>query len=743
MNFQFMASINKVAWACCIFILSLFSQNDIAAQEPFVLERLKGEIVFDGLSNEAAWQNIEPLPIIMFQPEYGAEPSEFTELKVAYDDDYLYFSGVMHDSHPDKWKIQLRRDDWKYNCDWLALILDTFNDNENTVTFWTSPSGGRTDVAFSNDVNSLETDINASWNTFWDVKTVTDEKGWYAEMRIPFSSLRFQEVDGEVVIGISAFRYISNLYEYYVFPKAAKKHGFWGLFKASQTQEFVIKGIKSKKPLYIAPYVLGGLEQTNQLNDAGNMYQRTDIYKWNAGLDIKYRLSDNLTMDVSLNTDFAQVEADDQQVNLTRFSLFFPEKRLFFQERRSNFEFNFDQSNRLFYTRRIGIDNGSPVGIYGGGRIVGRVGPWDLGLLSMQAAPTENLFSENFSVMRFRRQVINKSTYVGGIFTNRMDLNGNFNSAYGIDGIFHLFGDDYLKLMWAQSFQDENLNDVISLDPSRVFLNWQRRTDKGIGYNLSFSRAGKDYNPGMGYERRKNYAQYGLKIFHGWIPAKKILYSHKVELNSFQFIRNSDGSRESAELWIGWLLSSQNNSSIKITQKAIYDNLAADFYLSEDEYVPSGSYTFTNFNAEFQSARGKAFSLASVINVGPFYDGWINSVSLSPRGTINNRVEFIGTYQFNKVKFADRDMQYVSHIFRLNSILVFNTQLSFAAFVQYNSAIDAVLANARLRYNPKEGTDLYIVYNEGYNTERYRGIPALPISNARTIMLKYTYTFIL
>ncbi len=738
-----MTTLSKIAWALIFVMMVLVFKKELAAQERYVLQKLKSEIVFDGLSNEPAWQDIEALPLIMFQPEYGGTLSQYTELKVAYDDNYLYFTGLMHDSQPDKWQVQFKRDDWKYNCDWLGLIIDTFNDKENTVVFATSPSGGRTDVAFSNDAKSVMSDMNLSWNTFWDVKTVTDEKAWYSEIRIPFSSLRFQEKGDEVVMGITAFRYISNLNESYDFAQPDIKHGFWGLYKASQAQEFVIRGVNSKNPAYITPYILGGLEQVNQLNDPGTDYQRVDKYKWNAGVDLKYRLSDNFTMDVSLNTDFAQVEADDQQVNLTRFSLFFPEKRLFFQERRSNFEFNFDQFNRLFYTRRIGIDRGSPVGIYGGGRIVGRVGSWDVGFLSMQAAPTENLFSENFAVMRFRKQVINSNSYIGGILTNRMDFKNNYNRAYGIDGIFRLFGDDYLNVMWVQSFENDNLNKPLSLDPSRIYLNWERRTAKGLGYDLSFSRAGSDYNPGMGYERRKDYSQYGVMVFHGWIPEKKFIYSHQLTLNTFQYMRNSDGSRESAELWLGWEFSTQENAGLKLTQKVIYDNLIKDFNLSENEFVPIGSYTFSNLKAEIYSPRGKTLSIGSILNIGPFYDGWINSVSISPRGTFNNRVELTGTYQFNMVTFSDRDMEYNAHVFRLKGVLGFSNKLSFAAFVQYNSAIDAVLANARLRYNPKEGTDLYIVYNEGYNTERYRDIPALPISNIRTIMLKYTYTFIL
>ena len=726
-----------------LFISFTVYHNHVAGQDRYVLSRLGGEIEFDGISNEPAWDSIKPLPLIMFHPVYGVEPTEETEIRIAYDNSYLYMGAICRDSQPDKMKIQFRRDDWNYGVDWVGLILDTFNDKENTVTFNTSPSGGRTDVAFSNDAANLMLDMNMSWNTYWDVKSKTDDTGWYAEMRIPFSSLRFKDSDGDVVMGLSTWRYISNTSESYVYPHVDIKHQFWGVFKASQTQEILIRGIESKKPLYITPYILGGLSQEFRLNDENSEYERYNYLARDLGLDVKYRVSDYLTLDATINTDFAQVEADDQVVNLTRFSLFFPEKRQFFQERRSNFEFNFDRQNRLFYTRRIGIYEGKPVGIYGGARLVGRAGAWDVGLLSMQSAPVEDLFSENFTVMRVRRQVINPSTYVGGILTNRMDFKGDFNTAYGLDGVFRLFGDDYLKLMWAQTFENENENRPFSFDPARIYLNWERRSLEGVAYNLSYSRAGTDYNPGIGYERRSNYSKYGASLLYGWIREDSWIRTHKILLDGFYYSNNADNVTESAEIWLGWDFLSKEGAIGLITGRLIYDNLLEDFNLSEEVSVLAGPYTFFNLKGELSTPRGKSFRIESDFEIGPYYDGWLSSIGISPRWIIKNRVQFEWTYQFNRANFSERDQQFDAHILRLNGLLTLSTKFSVAAFVQYNSAIDAVLSNFRLRYNPKEGNDFYIVYNEGYNTDRYRELPVLPVTSERTIMIKYTYTFIL
>ena len=734
---------NRLSIIILLFISLATLHIHVSGQDRYVLNRLGGEIEFDGIINESAWDSIEPLPMIMFNPVYGIEPTEETKLRIAYDNDYLYMSAICRDSQSDKMKIQFRRDDWNYGVDWVGLILDTFNDSENSITFNTSPSGGRTDVAFSNDAANLAFDMNLSWNTYWDVKSKTDDTGWQIEMRIPFSSLRFKESDEDVVMGLAAWRYISNTSEVYVFPQVDIKHGFWGVFKASQTQEILIQGIESKKPLYLTPYILGGLSQEYKLNDENTEYVRSDKFAKGLGLDLKYRMTDYLTLDASINTDFAQVEADDQVVNLTRFSLFFPEKRQFFQERRSNFEFNFDSQNRLFYTRRIGIYDGKPVGIYGGVRVVGRAGDWDVGLLSMQSAPVEDLSSENFTVMRLRRQVINPSTYIGGILTNRTDFKGNFNTAYGLDGVFRLFGDDYLKLMWAQTFENENENNPFSLDPARVYINWERRSLEGIAYNLLYSRAGEKYNPGIGFEQRSNYSKYGASLLYGWIRENSWIRNHKIMLDGFYYSNNVDNSTQSAEIWLGWDFTSKEGAVGTITSRMIHDNLLEDFKLSEEDSVLAGTYTFINLKGEVSSPRGKLFTLASDFEIGPYYDGWLSSISISPKWIIKNMVQFEGTYQFNRASFSERDQQFEAHIFRLNGLLTLSTKFSIAAFVQYNSAIDAVLSNFRLRYNPREGNDFYIVYNEGYHTDRYRELPVFPITSERTIIIKYTYTFIL
>lgn len=212
---------------------------------------------------------------------------------------------------------------------------------------------------------------------------------------------------------------------------------------------------------------------------------------------------------LGFDDNYLWVEADDQQINLTRFSLFFPEKRLFFQERASTFDFSFGGYNKLFYSRRIGIYEGEDEGegetvrIYGGTRLVGRLSSWDVGFLDMQQAAIEDIPSQNMGVLR--RRVFNPYSYVGGMITSVIGTDGSYNVAYGLDGIFRIVGDDHFSLAWAQLFENRKKNDPTSLDPARFRIGYERRTQQGLGFSLGLSRAGPDYNPGLGFEMRENY----------------------------------------------------------------------------------------------------------------------------------------------------------------------------------------------------------------------------------------------
>ena len=728
------------------FILAL-NINAEEVNNRYVLQRINGKVTLDGLSGEAAWKSIKPLPVIMQVPDFGKTPTEKTDILVAYDDDYIYAAARCFDS--DAAKIQAssrKRDESAMGNEWFGIVLDTFNDKENALLFATTPKGLRLDAALINDVQGAEP-YNLSWNTFWDVKTVHNENGWFVEMRIPFSSLKFQEKDGRVVMGLIVYRWIARKNELSIYPAIPFNWGAVSNLKVSRAQEVVLTGIRGHKPLYVAPYILGGHSRSYELNAEETAYNGVNDPAFEVGLDIKYGLTKNLTMDLTVNTDFAQVEADDMQVNLTRFSLFFPEKRLFFQERSSTFEFNFGDTNRLFYSRSIGIYNEMPVRIYGGVRMVGRVGNWDLGIMSMQTAAVEDNPGENFSVLRIRRQVFNPYSYVGGMVTSRLGTDGDYNIAYGLDGIFRLFGDDYLQINWAQTYDKASENKLLSLDPAQIRIGWQRRNTKGFIYDLNYNYVGENYHPGMGFQDRDNYSRFESQLKYGWWPGEQSkLLNHSAFLNGFTFLSNEDDTVESSEISAGWELATRTRFDLKIAFTRFFENITEGFSFNNNgdknnPDVPVGEYTFYGLDVTFNNPSNRRFYYQANVYAGTFYDGRRLTLGLSPRWNVSPTLELSAVYQLNYVTFPDRDRAFTAHITRLRALAMFSTKFSISAFIQYNSSADTIATNLRIRYNPREGNDLYLVYNEGINTDRYRVEPFLPHTDNRTIMIKYTHTF--
>ena len=321
-------------------------------------------------------------------------------------------------------------------------------------------------------------------------------------------------------------------------------------------------------------------------------------------------------------------------------------------------------------------------------------------------------------------------------------MDGSYNIAYGLDGIFRLFGDDYLTINWAQTFEDDAANKALSLDPAKFRINWERRTWRGIGYNLDVSRAGKDYDPGMGFEIREDYTRFGNLLFYGWIPKEKsFLRLHQVYLDGFLILRNSDNSTESAEFGPGWKFESKSGWAGFIQPRLYVENLTEAFELSDDVEVPPGDYTFYGVEGNFQTPLGRLFYIIPNFTAGSFYDGWRISVGALCSWNLSPVWELSGFYQFNKVEFPGRNQELTAHLARLRLLATFTTKISASAFVQYNGADDVIVANVRIRYNPREGNDLYIVYNHGVNTDRYREVPHLPYTDTRAMMIKYSYTF--
>lgn len=717
----------------------------IHGQNPWQIQRTDSEIVFDGIPNEPAWESIKPFPMISHTPVSGNPPSEKSLVRMTYNDQYIYLSGMLYVSDPDLLQpVGKKRDLNNMTSDLFGICIDTYNDKENSLLFFTNPLGFRWDGAVRNDGTPVgeKPPINMNWNTFWDAKSDLDDKGWYTEIRIPISSLRFESREKKIIMGISIFRWVPAKNEGYSFPEIPLDWGDFSNMKPSQYAEVEFEGLKPKKPLYISPYLLSGFEQSNDLNDNETAYNYNQDFKLEPGLDLKYGLNPNTTLDLTINTDFAQVEADEQQFNTTRFSLYFPEKRMFFLERSSIFDFDLGGQTMLFYSRQIGLYDDNPVRIWGGARLNSRVNNWDIGFLDMQTASFEDLPSENFGVFRAKKRVFNEYSYAGGMITSRLGVDGTYNLAYGLDGVIRLFGDEYLTIRWAQTFQESAKNQPLSLDPTRFMVHWERRKRDGFSYLFAGSYSGTDFDPGIGFEIFDDYYVTREELRYTWIsPDSARLQSHDLLIRNYHLNSVLDGSLLTYHVSPNWTFATKSGWWGTISMIYNYEFLEEEFEILDPVVVPIGKYHFVNTKIMAYTPQSRPLSTILMFEGGGYYDGIKFSPALKPKWIIGASVELGGIYRFDYVDFQHRDQNLINHIAGLEALYMFSTKLSLSAFVQYNSAINKILSNVRFRYNPKEGTDLYVVFNEGRNTWLEREIPTLPAYDQRNITFKFTYTF--
>lgn len=716
--------------------------SNTPADSIYTLQRITSPITLDGFPHEPVWQQIEPLPLTMYQPVFKGEMSEDTEIRVAYDNEYFYISGKLYDSEPNKIIANTMYRDRYSGDDTFAIILDTFNDNQNARWFFVTPTGVRVDQLISRDSEG-EGSINRNWETYWDAATQITDEGWFVEIRIPFSSLGFQVVNDEVIMGLIAYRWMSRQSERHIFPDIAPN---WtrGFTKPSQAQKIRLSEVQYDKPIYITPYVLGGFERLNNLMMNTQNYVKETRYTTEAGLDIKYPVSNNMNLDLTLNTDFAQVEADEAQVNLSRSPLFFPEKRQFFQERSGIFDFNLGGNNTLFYSRRIGLQQGRPIRIYGGVRIAGRTGKWDVGALNMQTESLAELQlpGENFGVYRARRDLINENSYLGGIVTSRLGMDGSYNVGTGVDFIYNYSGSHFIDLKYAATFDDQFTESADPLSNSIIRLFLQKQSSRGLFYRFTAKRSGERYLPAMGFESRFNYSLMDVRLSYGYYnETDSPIRTLTPTIRYFVTTRNEDSSVESMLIENDWSINFKNNSDFTVTANWWYENLQNPLFFSDEVYVAPGDYSFYGVKLEYGMSNAKLLRTDITGGINTFYDGSQISFGISPTWNQSKFFEVSGGIEFNLVEFPDRDQKEFLNIFRLRSLIALNTKVSLQLLSQYNYLVRRLGTNARFRYNFREGNDFWIVFSETSNTHLDRTIPTLPRFNNRVLLVKYTHTF--
>jgi hypothetical protein len=708
--------------------------------------RIAQPLRIDGALDEALYRDEQPISdFIQVEPAAGQAATERTETWIAFDADFVYVAFRVWDTRmEDLIATEMRRDSatsWQGN-DLVSFIFDTFYDRRTAFTFTMNPLGGRSDGTMVNNQYSSD------WNPVWETRTGRFEGGWAVEAAIPFKSLRYQRGTTQVW-GFNAMRVKRSKNEISTLTRVPPARGQQGFqFPQFAATLVGIVAPPSGANLDVKPYAISSLT-TDQLGTP----RRSNDPEAEAGFDVKYAVTQGLVADLTVNTDFAQVEADEQQINLTRFNLFFPEKRDFFLENQGTFAFGgvavnsvggnisggfIGSSNAapiMFYSRRIGLHGTQQVPLNVGGRLTGRAGKYSVGVLNIQTGDKEEDLgapATNFSVVRLKRDVLRRSS-VGVLFSNRSEstLGTGGNRSYGIDGTFGFFENLAINTYWAQTDTDgvgarDNASYRGQLDYS------------GDRYTLQLERLkiGDNFNPEMGFVRRddmrRDYARVKFSPRPGTRGAiRKYVYDAAIE-----HIANGAGALESRERAAEFALEFQSSDRLSLNYTNSVEFLTPPFTIGPLVLPAGGRYQFDTFRAGYSIGQQRRAAANLTAEIGTFYSGRKTTLSVARgRIPITNQLSVEPTYSFNDVTLDEG--AFTTHL--AGSRVTYSmTPLMFAsALIQYNSGINAISTNARFRWEYRPGSELFVVYNEERNTLT-RSFPGL---NNRAFIVKINRLF--
>jgi hypothetical protein len=727
--------------------LLLLGVTPAAAQQPqgaaahrdevWPLPRLQGEIRVDGRSDDPAWQAVAPLPMAVYLPAYGAEPSERTEARIGYDADAIYVMVDAWEAHPDGVRASSMIRDDDSPGDFLNLLLDTFGDRQNAVTFSTTPGGQRNDWTISNDARD-DAALSPAWNGVWDLVVRRGADGWHAEYRIPFSTLRFTARNGRAEMGFSLNRLTAHSNERVTFP-AIEPSAPLALWKPSRWQRVSIEDISAVRSLRLMPYLMAGSEGTRTPDPVLSPWHRDE--RLEIGGDLKSALSPNLTLDLTVNTDFAETEADDQRVNLTRFPLFYPERRSFFVERAGTFEVRTGETDLLFNSRRVGLTpDGEPVRLLGGARLVGQVQGWDVGLFDAQTGRTPAGSRENLGVLRARRPLINQRSWAGLMLTSRVTADSG-QVAVGADGELNLGGDDYVGFALVTLAGDAGIGpDDGVLPRGALRLLAERRRNRGMWYRTGVATTGARYAPALGYVERGDAIQPSAEFGYGWVVSPAGHQLRGSVSSSFAY-RNAAGTFEGSLASAALEYEPPGGRLWTLTLSRQEDDLLLPFTPVPETSVPAGRHAAAFVELKLKPSTGPRAVVGGSLRAGEYYDGRLYSLVVSPEWRASAHLRLSAEVQLDRLEFPERGEEVWSRLARVRVLASASPRLSLSAVLQANGAADLATANLRLRYSVREGHDLWLVYNHDQNLDRDRAEPRIPSTARSGLLVKYTRSF--
>ena len=707
-------------YAFAVVALALLSDTGLVfAQTPnqvpsLAASRFAEAPVIDGeVSSESLWQSAEvAADFVQVRPDEGEPATERTEVRIGFDDAHLYIGVVCYDSEPELLSVSdSRRDAPLDEEDSFRVILDTYNDDQNGFVFGTNLAGIQYDGQMTNQGRGQAPSgssgpgrggaANLDWDTSWAVAAKVTKVGWSAEMAIPFRSLRY---GANPTWGINFERNIRRKSERSYWVPLGRE---FDLFRVSLAADLTGLELPRRRTLQVVPYVL-----TSSRDDGVN--DREDDFE--AGFDVKYSLTPSLTLDATVNTDFAQVEVDDQQVNLDRFSLFFPEKRPFFLENAGYFRVGtnvprFPGSGfvDLFFSRRIGLDDGEQVPIQAGVRVSGRAAGWNIGFLDMQTEELGDLNANNFAVGRVSREFGNRGR-AGVIMLNReatgsRALDDDHNRTYGVDGQLGI-GRYFDLSAFAARTSTPGLggrDHSFSFQARQESPRWRNRA--------SYTEVGEDFNPELGFINRSDYRRFtsslGRRIQPGkgriqeWGP--RLFYDEYHDFSGFLVTRRYS---------VGTEVEARSGARVSAYLGRVLEGLTEPFEIFDGIEIPAGTHKSEDpyWVVFLNSNRGRAVSFGGRIQGGGFFNG--EQLAIGPRMNVR-----FGDYLTTELSWSYNDIDlpagsFKTNLGRLRLTYAFSTKVLLQALVQYNDVNDEVSTNLRFSWLGTANTGLFVVYNE-------------------------------
>ncbi|HUU35935.1 MAG TPA: DUF5916 domain-containing protein [Vicinamibacterales bacterium] len=661
-------------------------------------------VQLDGVLDEPMWAQVAPATdFIQWEPRPGQPASARTEVRFLYDARNLYVGVWCYDPHPEGIIVNELKEDFSgQEGDGFTLFLDTLNDHRSGLMFAINPGGARRDSEIFNDGDQY----NQDWDGVWDAQAHITSEGWFAEMVIPLKTMRFK-TPASPEWGLNMTRRLRRLNEDSHWSPLPRR---FRVFKASLAGTLRgLDGLDQGRNLTVKPYVTSGPSQ-RRVGDSV-----TSTFDFDGGVDLKYALTPSSKLDVTYRTDFSQVEADEQQVNLTRFSVFFPEKREFFLENRDLFNFGVrgggsgGASNNLlpFFSRKIGLSAaGTPIPILGGTRVSGKTRSYDVGLVAMRTESTATTPANTFLVGRLRK-VLFTNSWIGLISTNRDSTRaGDFNRVFGLDSNIQLRQKLDITSYWLRS-----VTPGVSSGAGAKAVNVSWRDDN---YNVTalYEQVQAKFNPEVGFIRRRDNDHYAVTA--NALPRVRHNYIRNFTLGAgADYYAQWRGDLQTRQQDLSAGMQFHNSSKVTYTVTHNWERLAEPFAIRSDVSIPVGDFEFTQQGLNFTLDRSRRVSGGGSVIRGGFWGGdqrsAVVTLDLKPTYRLNMDVN----YSVNHVTLPQGD--FTTHLVVTRALYAFTTHLFLNSFVQYNADTAQVSSNVRFNFLYKPLSDLYVVFNDRHD----------------------------